>query len=99
MSAGQPWMCTGMTAFVRGVMARFEPCRVEGVGPGVDVGEDRNGHLVQHAGGAGQERVSRHDHLVARADADRRQGHVQRGGAAASGQAVLGPEKRGEFVL
>ncbi len=78
---------------------RFDLGRVERVVPRLDVDEDGNRHLVQDARGRGEERVGGHNHLVAGADIERRQCHVERRRAAASGQAVFRAGELGEFLL
>jgi hypothetical protein len=56
--------------------------------PGVDVGEHGDAALVHDDVRRGGERHRRHDHLVARPDADREHGGVQGGGAAADRDGV-----------
>ena len=56
---------------------------------GVDVGEDGRGPLVEDGRGRGDEGVSGHDDLILGADAGRRQGQMDGGGAGAGGHAVL----------
>ena len=99
MSAGRPWMCTGMMALVRVVMAASILRAIHAVGARVNVDEHRDGVLVQGARRGGQEREGGGDDLIARADAAGRQRHVQRGRAAAGGQAVLAADVGGPFFL
>ena len=74
---------------------------------GVDVEVVRAAHVAQHrlgadvAGGAGarHERERGHDHLVARADAGRQAGEVQRGGAAGDRHRVGRADVVGERLL
>lgn len=51
--------------------------RVQVVGVGVDVHEDRRGVAFQYGGGGGDEGVGRHNHLIAFANARRPQGQLQ----------------------
>ena len=88
MSAGAPCRCTGMIALVLGVIRRSTSCRVEVEGDRVDVGEDRNGHLVHRCEPGGDEAERGHDHLVARSDPERGQREGQRGGAVGHRDAV-----------
>ena len=54
---------------------------------GIDVGEDRRAAQIGDAVGRGGKRDGRHDHLVARTDAQGEHGRVQGGGPAADGHA------------
>jgi hypothetical protein len=57
---------------------------------GVDVDEYRRAALIHDRVRRGGKGDRRHDHLVARSDADREHGGVQRGGAAADDDRVVG---------
>ncbi len=78
---------------------RLELRGIHAVRPRVDVDEDRDGVLVQGAGGGGEEGERGGDDLVPRSDAARRQGHVQGRRAAHRGEAVLCADVRRPFLL
>ena len=73
--------------------------RVEHVGLGIDVGEDRRRALVEDAVGRGDERDRRRDDLVALADAGGAHEQVEAGRAARDRDGVLAVAERRERLL
>ena len=79
-----------MTALVRGVsfFARRRG-RVNVVGVAIDIAEHRRGPAIEHRIRGRDPSEGGHNHLVARADPERREGQMQRGGAARGRQRVF----------
>jgi len=77
----------------------FDLGRVDVQGGIVHVHEHRRGTGMCDRLGGGDERVGRRDHLVAGADAQSVDAHVQGGGAAAGAHAVLGADIGGKILL
>ena len=99
MSTGWPKRCTGMIALVRGVISastrsrsRFQVSASESTGTGTRAVVVRGQRGRDVGAGADQ-------HLVARADAGRRDRELQRGGAARHRHAVLRADVVGELAL
>src|ERR1039458_2132988 len=65
----------------------------------VDLGKDRQRSGEHDGVEAGVPGPGRQDHFVARADAERRQGAVQRGGSRRYGERVAGTHPGGELLL
>ncbi len=99
MSAGCPAKCTGMMAFVRGVIARLDTRRVEVERVEVDVHEHRDAVGLDHGGGRGEERVGRDDDFVLGLQARGHQRDAQRDRAVDHGDAVPAAVHRGEALL
>ena len=66
---------------------------------GIDIGENRNGTQRHDRTGRGDKRVRRHDHFVARQNAQCPQSHFNRRGAVRAADAVRGPLKRRKFLF
>lgn len=82
-------MCTGMIARGR-CDGGGQPGRVHVVSAGIDVHEDRAGAHCADCFGGGDEGVGNGNHLVARANADRAQHQLERGGAAGHAHTMRG---------
>ena len=88
-----------MMALVRGVTSDFDGRRINVEGVQVQVGEDRRGIGLDDGRGRGQERIRRHDHLVALADAGRDQRQPQADGAVDDRHGMLGLMIFGKALL
>ena len=73
--------------------------RVDVIGHGVDVGEDRDRPLMEHGLGRGDERQRGDDHLIARAHARRCEGDVERRGPAVGREAEPRADRRRKLGL
>ena len=92
-STGRPKRCTAMTARVPRRDRGGDGSDVEVERVGVDVDEHRL-RAAQLDGVRGRrERVGGDDHLVARADLEREQGEMERGGAGRDGRRVGRPDR------
>ena len=76
----------------------FDVIRVDGVAL-IHVAEDGHRTRLHHRERGRDERVGRHDHLIARADAQRRDADVQRSRAVGAGNCHLCAAPLGELVL
>ena len=99
MSAAEPPMCTGMMQAVCSVIADFEHAGVDLERLRVGVDEDRQRVVHQDGVDRGDERIRRHDDLVARPDPQRGQRRDQGTRAVGDGHAVLGPQRPGPGLL
>ncbi len=91
MSTGRPAKCTGMMAFVRGVIAASTASRIEVHAFRVDIDDDRRRSGMKHDVHGRAEGHRRRDDLVPGFDASSDQAQVQRGRARVDGYAVSVP--------
>ncbi len=88
-----------MIALVRAVQARADGLAAHAPGLAIDIDDHRRGAAIEHrVDGRGEGEVG-HDHLVARADAERDQREMQRHGAVRDGDAVADADEAAEVFL
>ncbi len=99
MSTICPYRCTGMTAFVRGVIARARPSAVMLNVTGSTSTSTGFAPTRADAAGGGEERIRGRDDFVAGTDAERHQRGEDRVGAGRHADGVRDVELSGDFAL